>query len=123
MKLQVSSVNEYKFYPDVADNLSLEEKKRFTVVLKKINRTLHNNKYVVYENNGKDITIDYAAKLKLHIVRIENPPMLEIDKLNSREMVISDLLDDQFEALYGIVEQIFTEITRLEGITIETKKL
>jgi len=125
MKINVNSQNNYKFYPDISDNLNLSEDKRFVVIVRKVNQTLSSGKWTHYgrTENEIDMEIDLRAKVKNQIVRIENPPLLKIDGKTEKELTVDILLSDDYSELFPIVSQLIEFLNKIEREGgFETKK-
>ncbi len=125
MKLKVSSSNEYKFYPSISGNRELPEGERFTVVLRRINQTLATGKWTLYNSKG-GVSLDVSSKIRDHIVRFKNPPIIQIDGKEERELTVDDLLSDKFPELSDIIDEVVNEINDISMTKIdarETKKL
>ena len=111
MKIAVSTKNEYPFYPDIENNLELPVKDRFAIVCRKINQAMTSGSWSNYTEDG-ELIIDIKSKLRQHIVRIDNAPVLNIDDgADTREMTIDDLLGSDFPELYDIA----TELMKFAG--------
>ena len=122
MILKVSSQNEFRFYPDISNNMELPENERFTVVLKRLNNVLNAKVWTSYTKEG-GIEIDILKKYKKHIVKIENAPLLQMESGEQRELTIDDLFNEEFTELEIILNQIVDEINRLsETGSLEVKK-
>jgi len=123
MKLSVNSKNEYYFYPDVADNLEKEEKERFTIVVKKINPALIGTDVYIYNDNNEFVGVNNAIRLKSHVKELRNPPILQVDGVEERELTIEDLFSDNYTELYSIVLELNMFIHKLNTEEeFETKK-
>ena len=111
MEISVSTKNEYPFYPDIANNLELPVKDRFAIICRKINQAMTSSRWSNYTEEG-ELVIDVAGKLREHIVRIDNAPVLNIDDgADTREMTIDDLFSNEFPVLYDIA----TELMKFAG--------
>lgn len=123
MKITVSSKNEFEFYPDIAGNLELEPSKRFTIIVRKLNNVLHSSRWASVDTDGH-VDVNLSNRVKEHIVRLVNPPMLDIDGGKSeRELAVDDLINPEFSELFDIVEQLVYFINQLQDSgSFETKK-
>lgn len=123
MKITVSTKNEFPFHPDIADNLKMDSKDQFTVVLRKLNDTLHSRKWATFKRDG-EFDIDLQKKIKAHIVELINPPILAPkDGSKEIELTIDILIDSDYPELFNLTHQIIDEINRLQDVgSIDTKK-
>jgi len=123
MKLNVSSKNEFYFYPDVADNLKLEEKDRFTIVVKKVSAALSGTDWFKYDEDDKYLGVDNKAKIKSQIKEIRNAPILLVDGDKEKELTIDDLMDGIYPELFEIITELNLFILKIESEGgLETKK-
>jgi hypothetical protein len=113
MKIKVSSKNEFKFVPDIFNNLELDPKDQFTIVLKKLS-ALDENNYTIYNKEDGSVKINLRERIKASIVRLENPPILEIDDQNEIELTVDILASGKYEALYDLEDMLLFEIKRLD---------
>jgi hypothetical protein len=123
MKIAVSSINEYCLTPDIGNNLKEPKEKQFKIFLKKINSTLMSGKWAHFEKDG-EFQINLKSKIKEHIIRIENAPMLDVDGgKKQEEMTVDIMMSDKYSELFGLQNQIVEFIGKLEREgTVETKK-
>jgi hypothetical protein len=119
MIIKVSSKNEYPFYPDIQGNLDKPEKDRFAIIVCRLNNTLQSGEWAHYGDG--ETKFDFAAKVKLHIVRIDNAPMLEIDG-KKIEMTPDDLTSNKYPELFPIVNDLAGFIGDLESEETDGKK-
>ncbi|MCP3679337.1 MAG: hypothetical protein GY782_03350 [Gammaproteobacteria bacterium] len=123
MKLSVSSTNEHYYYPDIENNLKLEEKDRFAIVVKRVNPTLSGSEWVVINDKGEVAGIDNRKRIKSQIKKLVNAPVLDIEG-KEREMTIDDLLSDSYPIFYDVVTDLNIFMGKLDekGGEVETKK-
>lgn len=130
MKITVSSVNEYEFIPDIHGNLKEPKDKQFKIIVKKVNRAFSSGKWSKVTADG-EVKVNMAEKIKSQIVRIENPPKLEIKDVDKNgvaftkevEMTKSHLMNVEFVELHDLQTELFLFINKLElEGSIETKK-
>jgi hypothetical protein len=136
MKIKIASKNEYLFYPDIetdlGNNKKIEEGKRFGIVVQKVTSPTFAQEYMDVNALTGGITIESVVKLKLNVVRLHNPPVLNFEgdratddkgnKIPSRDMTIKDLFDTRFPEFFPILVNLQIFIGKLENEGIETKK-
>lgn len=106
--IKIQTKNEHPFYPVFGANGETDDSKKFTVVLKKLNDTLHANLWADYKFHGEneiDMKIDPFKKVKAHLVKLENAPDIEVDGGESRPLTVEDIL--KFDELSPLVEEIY----------------
>lgn len=125
MKIQVNQVNEHRFAPDIWGNLKQAEGAQFAFFLKRTNSFLTSQRWSsMRQERGKLVfESNFAEKIKLNVVRIVNPPILEIKGKEPREMTLDDILSDDFPELYDLARMLWDEIQKIEDVAeFETKK-
>jgi hypothetical protein len=123
IKLKVNANNEYRFIPDIGDNLKLPDSDKFVVVLKRMSIALNASNWIHYKSDGS-MEPDIRAKLRDHIIRFENPLLLD-DGGKQIDLTIDILLSDKYTALDDLLGQIIDKINEIssKGRTgIEIKK-
>jgi hypothetical protein len=117
MKISVNSKNEFKFVPDIFNNLELDSKDQFVIVFKKLS-ALDENNYTIYNKEDGKVRIDLRERIKASIVRLENPPTLEIDDGESEvELTVDILLSGKYNALFALEDMLIMEIKKLDEET------
>lgn len=122
MKLNVSSKNEHKFVPNLGNNLELPEDQQFVIIYKKINKFLHGQEWTIYKKDNTVDRVDYPKLMKMHIVRLVNPPILhdtETDK--EEELTILTLVSDKYDILFQVQEDFVNTVLGI-GDEDELKK-
>ncbi len=115
MKIKVNSVNEYEFYPLIGEeNDALPQEKKFCVVLRRLSIVMHSGRWAQVDADSGQFDIDLFTRVREHIVRLENAPLLTDENENAWDMTIEDLTGDKYPALYSIVGQINAEINRMD---------
>jgi hypothetical protein len=119
MKLKINKVAEHKFYPDIENNLELEESKRFTFVMKKL------HKFAIMEavslGEDKSLNMDKVEYIKSSILRIDNPITLEIEG-KERPIEISDLFDKELDGLGDLAIMVWNEAVQINTKAVDEKK-
>jgi hypothetical protein len=118
LKLKVSGKNEFPFYPDVeldkGQNLELPEKDRFTVVLKKLSRTIHGDEWSTYDKDGIIQSVDVVKCIEMHFVEFINEPDIEIESIGKvKKLTLKMLLSDDYPELDFLVDMILKQINEI----------
>lgn len=115
MKIKISGKNEFKIVPDIMDNLEKEPKDQFAVWIKKLSQ-LETSTWATADKNGM-ISVNMRKRMEAAIIRLENPPILEIEGGKEEMLTIEILISDKYQELYELQEFISLEISDLnEGI-------
>ncbi len=126
MIIDVSSKNEHYFTPDIFGNMKLPEGERIKFVLRKVSSLLKGDNWTRYSRNpetGKDeITFDAGERLRAHIVRIENPPVLKENGQKDITLDVETLISGKYHALDKLLELLFNKINELDAEKVDTKK-
>lgn len=112
MKISVKTPAHKIVYPDIEGNLELPAAERFGVEIKKPSRFELAGKAIRTEIDGGDreTNVDSEGFFRAHIVRIINPPELEIDGV-TRAMRAADMT--RYDELAPIMNEVQTEINNL----------
>jgi hypothetical protein len=107
--------NEFKFIPDIGNNLELPESEQMVICWKRINTRLDSYKYVDYQvsdDNAKVNEINFRKFYKSHLTKIINPPIFEKENGERIEATIDDLFDGQYSGpqIDSLVDMIIEEI-------------
>lgn len=121
MKIAVSSKNEFKVIPDIADNLELPEGEQFVVVMRKLSQLQSGEWSTVNADN--EVNVDIKKKLAMAIVRLENAPTIDIDGVEQTELTKDILIDSTYPELYGLQMLLISEVYKSESDgSIDVKK-
>lgn len=123
MKLTLSLKNEYPVYPDIQDNLSLPESQRFTVILRKKSKFLHNYLWTKQLDNGNVIT-DPMLFVQEHLVRFVNPPeIMDADDRTVITLTPEILLSGVYPDLNHLITELMVSAGELDDeVNIDGKK-
>lgn len=124
MIISVNSKNEFKFFPKIgAENDNRPDGEKFTVILKRMSTVLHSSGWAKINPESGDVSIDIPARVKEHIIRLENAPKLEDENGKKWDMTMLDLTGGAYPDLYPILSQVNDEINRLDEVGgVEEKK-
>jgi len=100
MIIEVTQKNEVKFYPIFMGNDKAAAKDKFCFVM-----TKPHNLMVQTASLTAGGRFDLASFIKAHVLRIDNPPLINIDSGKAREMTIDDV------CLFTELESLFTELS------------
>jgi len=115
MIITVNSKNEYKFYPAIGgENDALTLDRKFCVVLRRLSPVMHSGKWANIDAESGKVDIDITARVRVHIVRLENAPTLTDENGNAWELTIEDLTGAQYPELYPVISQINDELSRFD---------
>ena len=117
MEFNISGKNEFTLIPEIGNNKEIPHNQQFRIVHKKLSNRLHSGKWSSFDATGK-FSYDIFAKVREHVIRIENPPKLKMKDGQHRSMTIDDLCNESYHELYPVVEQIIDaiELSKKEGI-------
>jgi hypothetical protein len=113
-EIKVNPKNEIVIYPDIANNLEQSENDRFAVVIAKKHKLIVQTAAI-----GSDGKLDVIQFAKLHVVRIDNAPMLNMGK-TKRALTIDDIF--KVPELETVANEIFdkvAEIQKLKGVDLK----
>ena len=121
MEIKVGGLNEFRFVPDIVDNLEQPKEKRFVIVVKKISNVLNSQNWVSLDENGEGI-IDKGKMYLANIVRFENAPFMD-DNGKKTVLTSEELTEGKYHVLYDIMDKLAIFINNLgsQG-NDETKK-
>jgi hypothetical protein len=122
MNISISGKNEVYFYPKIENNLELAEKDRFCIVLRKLNRTMHADKWARYSEG--DVQISLLKRIQAHMIRLINPPTLQLEDGTEKALTIENLLNEEYSELFSLLVEIndFIQDNLIDDTGIETKK-
>jgi hypothetical protein len=120
MKIPVRSKNEFRIIPDFYNNLQLEPKDQFVIVLRKLSN-LETSEWSSFNSDG-EISIDMKKRIESSIVRLENPPVLVVDDKEHIELTKEVLVSGKYVELYELETFLTSEITNLNEGTEKDKK-
>ena len=121
MRISISSQNEYAFTPDVFGNLELPDDEQFQIICRRVDNTLYADRWSSFNFSG-ELVINPREKIRSHIVKFVNAPMLSVDGKTEKELTIDELLSGKYIELSDLVAQLTMFISKSYSGDIEFKK-
>jgi hypothetical protein len=113
MEISINKPAESVCYPDIDDNLSLPEEKRFGFRLRKPSaiRLAQQVRRTRVVNGETIVEQDWTGSIRAYVVEILNPPTLKLGDEESRDLVLSDVFE--YSELNPIIGQLSDAINKL----------